>query len=396
MLMSTKPFAPRRSTPVLVGSYWFRLALACGALASCQAQAPSKASDGSVGADVAAGTGDSSGATGGAGGTGGTSGGTGGVSGGTGGVSGGTGGGSGGSMAGASGGTNGGTGGSAPDGSGGASSGGAPGGTGGGVGSGGAGGGGGSGSGASGGRGEGGSAPRDGGADASDATSGGDAGRPARVLLYYFSTLDIPSVSNQLAIFKQKLEGWQYQVDQSKDPAVFTEQNLAKYAAVGMINTCFYPFGANQAGTTQSQALQKFVQAGGGLFGTHCADVTFQSVNPAPLYNQLIGGRANSDNYEGNNECRKVGEHPTTAGLPATFTYRGNLDNAAFLAADAQVVVKCTFGGGSKADTAVSWFRTEGTGRVFFTGFGKVDTDLTNATVGDAHIIAGLGWVLGR
>lgn len=393
--MSTKPIALRRarSTPALAGSAWFRLALACGALASCQTQSPSKPGDASAGADVA--------------GTGGSNPGSGGAA--TGGVSGGTGGGSGGSMTGATGGTSAGTGGSSPDGSGGTSSGGTQGGTGGSIGTGGMGSGGvgtggigdgGSSGGSSGGRG-GGSAPSDGGADAMDATSGdagagGGNGRPARVLLYYFSTLDIPSVTNQLAIYKKKLEGWQYQVDQSKDPAVFTDQNLAKYAAVGMINTCFYPFGANQAGTTQSQALQKFVQAGGGLFGTHCADVTFQSVNPAPLYNQLIGGRANSDNYEGNNDCRKVGEHPTTAGLPATFTYKGNLDNAAFLATDTQVLVKCTFGGGSKAETAVSWVRTEGTGRVFFTGFGKVDTDLSNATVGDPHILAGLGWVLGR
>ena len=220
--------------------------------------------------------------------------------------------------------------------------------------------------------------------------------RPARVLLYTFSTLDIPSVPAQLTIFKQKLEGWQYQVDQSKDPAVFTDANLARYAAVGMINTCFYPFGANNAGSAESQALQRFLQAGGGLFGTHCADVTFQSVNPPPLYNQLIGGRANSDNFTGDNACRKLGDHPTIAALPATFNYNGNLDNAAFVAADSVVLVKCKFGGGSGADTAVSWVRNEGPGRVFFTSFGKVDKDLTDATIGDKHIVAGLGWVLGR
>jgi type 1 glutamine amidotransferase len=222
------------------------------------------------------------------------------------------------------------------------------------------------------------------------------AGRPARVLLYYFSTLDISSVPAQLSIFKQKLEGWQYQVDQSKDPTVFTDANLARYAAVGMINTCFYPFGANAAGTAESQALQRFLQAGGGLFGTHCADVTFQSVNPPPLYNQLLGGRANSDNYMGDNACRKLGDHPTITALPATFTYNGNLDNAAFVATDSVVLVKCKFGGGSGADTAVSWVRNEGPGRVFFTSFGKVDKDLTDATIGDKHILAGLTWVLGR
>jgi cytochrome c len=220
--------------------------------------------------------------------------------------------------------------------------------------------------------------------------------RPARVLLYYFSTLDIPSVPAQLSIFKQKLEGWQYQVDQSKDPAVFTDANLARYAAVGMINTCFYPFGANNAGSAESQALQRFLQAGGSLFGTHCADVTFQSVNPPPLYSQLIGGRANSDNFTGDSACRKLDDHPTIAALPDTFKYNGNLDNAAFVAADSVVLVKCKFGGGSGADTAVSWVRNEGPGRVFFTSFGKVDKDLTDATIGDKHIVAGLGWVLGR
>jgi type 1 glutamine amidotransferase len=235
-----------------------------------------------------------------------------------------------------------------------------------------------------------------GGASANDGGAPDGSVRPARVLLYYFSTLDIPSVPAQLSIFKQKLEGWQYQVDQSKDPAVFTDANLARYAAVGMINTCFYPFGANSAGAAESQALQKFLQAGGGLFGTHCADVTFQSVNPPPLYNQLIGGRANSDNYMGDNACRKLGDHPTSAALPGTFTYNGNLDNAAFVATDSVVLVKCKFGGGSGADTAVSWIRNEGPGRVFFTSFGKVDKDLTDATIGDKHIIAGLGWVLGR
>ena len=194
------------------------------------------------------------------------------------------------------------------------------------------------------------------------ADRGGGSVRPARVLLYSFSTLDIPSVPAQLSIFKQKLEGWQYQVDQSKDPAVFTDANLARYAAVGMINTCFFPFGANNAGAAESQALQRFLQAGGGLFGTHCADVTFQSVNPPPLYNQLIGGRANSDNYTGDNACRKLGDHPTIAALPGTFTYNGNLDNAAFVATDSVVLVKCKFGGGSGADTAVSWVRNEGAG----------------------------------
>lgn len=226
--------------------------------------------------------------------------------------------------------------------------------------------------------------------------TGGGSTRPARVLLYSFSTLDIPSVPAQLALFKQKLEGWQYEVDQSKDPAVFTDASLAKYAAVGMINTCFSPFGANKDGAPESAALQAFLQQGGGLFGTHCADVTFQSANPPALYNQLIGGRASSENFDGNSDCQKAGDHPTIAELPATFRYTGNLDATDFIRSDTTVLVKCTWGNAGKKEVAVSWVRNEGAGRVFYTNFGKVDGDLTNATIGDAHLLAGLSWVLGR
>jgi cytochrome c len=221
--------------------------------------------------------------------------------------------------------------------------------------------------------------------------------RPSRVLLYSFSTLDIPSVPAQLTIFQSKLTSLGYAVDTSKDPAVFTDSNLERYAAVGMINTCFFPFGANNTtGDPQQQVLQRFLQAGGGLFGTHCADVTFQSATSPVLYNRLIGGRASSENFDGRSDCRKMGEHPTVSGLPATFSYTGNLDNTNFIATDATVLVRCRWGNTAMTDIAVSWVRMEGAGRVFFSNFGKVDADLTNATIGEPHLLAGLSWVLGR
>jgi type 1 glutamine amidotransferase len=224
----------------------------------------------------------------------------------------------------------------------------------------------------------------------------GPASRPARVLLYSFSTLVIPSVPAQLSILGDTLEGWGYEVEESVDPSAFTDESLAGYAAVGMINTCFSPFGENQSGEAESQALQRFLQQGGGLFGTHCADVTFQSANPPALYNQLLGGRASSQNFEGESRCRSVGEHPTTAALPAEFAYSGNLDGTDFIAEDSIVLVSCAWEMGAGMEVAVSWVRNEGAGRVFFTNFGKVDADLTDATIGDAHILSGLGWVLGR
>jgi hypothetical protein len=219
---------------------------------------------------------------------------------------------------------------------------------------------------------------------------------PARVLLYHFSTLVIPSVPAQLAFFKAKLEGWGYTVEDSVDPAKLTDLNLARYAAVAMINTCFEPFGVGKNGAAEGAALQKFVAGGGGLFGTHCADVTFQGVNPVPVYNQVFGGRGGNGFFDGKSACRKLGDHPTVAALPATFDFTGNLDNTEYLAPSSMIEIRCKWGAAEMRDVAVSWWRTEGAGRVFYTNFGKVDADLTDATLGDKHIVPGLAWVLGR
>jgi hypothetical protein len=227
----------------------------------------------------------------------------------------------------------------------------------------------------------------------------GDAGsRPMRVLLYSFSTFNISSVPAQITSYRQKLEGWGYEVDDSKDPAVFTDASLAKYAAVGMINNCFEPFGQGKDGMNESTVLRRFLQQGGGLFGTHCADVTFTSARTMPLYNELIGGWAHDGMNSGDNgmvSCRKTADHPTSMMLPATFTYRGNIDRAE-IASDVTVLVRCTLGGNT-VETPVSWVRTEpGGGRVFFTSFAKEDRDLKDAMIGEPHVFAGLSWVLGR
>ncbi|HEX7453708.1 MAG TPA: ThuA domain-containing protein, partial [Polyangiaceae bacterium] len=219
--------------------------------------------------------------------------------------------------------------------------------------------------------------PPSSGAGGGGGTGGAVAALPKRVLLYHFSTLDIASVPAQLTFFKNKLTEWQYESDDTVDPTQLTDQNLQRYAAVAMINTCFEPFGKGNPDKPQSEVLQRFLQRGGGLFGTHCASVTFQSATPAALYNQLIGGRGANGSFDGTSDCRTlVATHPTTSTLPATFTFSGNLDNTDYLATDTVVLVKCKWQGTNGKDVNVSWYRNEGPGRVFYTDFAKVDTDL--------------------
>ena len=219
---------------------------------------------------------------------------------------------------------------------------------------------------------------------------------PARVLLYHFSTLVIDSVPAQLTFYKNVLAGWGYSTDDSVDPAKFTDDGLAAYGAVAMINTCFFPFGDGKDGAKESAALQRFVERGGGLFGTHCAAVTFQSVSPPPLYNQLFGGQEGNGFFDGTSACRKIGAHPTIDGLPETFDFAGNLDNNQVVFPTTTLTVRCKWGAAEMRDVAVSWVRTEGAGRVFYTNFGKVMADLTDPVLGAKHIVPGLAWVLRR
>ena len=220
---------------------------------------------------------------------------------------------------------------------------------------------------------------------------------PARVLLYHFSTLVIDTLPAQLTFFENLLKDWGYAFDDSVDPGAFTDANLARYAAVGMINTCFEPFGQGKDGATQAVALQKFRHAGrGSSSGTHCAAVTFQGVTPPPLYNQLIGGTGGNGYFDGDSSCRKIGDHPTIAALPATFDFMGNLDNNQYIAPDTTVTVRCKWNTGAMTDVAVSWYRSEGAGRPFYTDFGKVVSDLTDPVLGAEHIVPGFAWVLRR
>jgi Trehalose utilisation len=240
-----------------------------------------------------------------------------------------------------------------------------------------------------------------GGAGGSAAGAGGAGGAanptlPKRVLLYHFSTLVIDTLAEQLTTLKTQLMTWGYEVEDSVNPDDISGTNLARFGGVAMINTCFEPFGKGKTGEAQTAALKAFVENGGGLFGTHCASVTFQAAEPPNAYNSVIGGRGGHGSFDGKSACRTTEAHVTTTMLPATFDFTGNLDNADFLAEDSKVLVKCKWSGGDMKDTAVSWYRTPGKGRVFYTNFAKISADLTDATLGQKHILLGLGWALGR
>ena len=216
---------------------------------------------------------------------------------------------------------------------------------------------------------------------------------PQRVLLYHNNPgAGVNDIDDQVASIRNQLSQWDVEADLSTAAGDINDDNLKKYGAVALINPCFNAFGNN--GTSQAEALEKFVEAGGGLWGTHCASVTYRNANPPHPYNQLLGGRGGDGFFDGDSACRKLGDHPTNALLPDNFDYDGNLDNTDFLADDITVLVRCKWSGRGQRDVVVSWTREPGEGRIFFSNFAKLNNDLVDPALADTHLWPGLAWVL--
>lgn len=177
-------------------------------------------------------------------------------------------------------------------------------------------------------------------------------------------------------------------------PADFAPGALAPYGAVVLLATSGQPLGA--PGTVQIQTLIDFVTAGGGLVAiedaSHCYDTDFPPVS-AP-YIALIGGDFNGHTGYGPGTCATVGNHPTNAMLPATFPITDEVYYFKDVAADIQVVLECENPGA--APRPISWVRTEGAGRVFYTALGHADPSWTTGPLVPDHVLPALLWVMGR
>ena len=77
------------------------------------------------------------------------------------------------------------------------------------------------------------------------------------------------SIPNGKAAIQKLGKENDFDVDTTEDPAVFTEDNLKKYAAVVFLNTT-----GNVLNTSQEAAFERFIQAGGGFTGIHSATDT--------------------------------------------------------------------------------------------------------------------------
>ncbi|WP_426594786.1 ThuA domain-containing protein [Cellulomonas sp. McL0617] len=180
-----------------------------------------------------------------------------------------------------------------------------------------------------------------------------------------------------------------FTVDATEDSSVFTTANLAQYATVVFLSTTS-PNAAALLSAEQQQALQSYVENGGGWFGIHAAaDANYDW----PWYQGLVG--AYFKQHPAIQQTKVLLEdrvHPATVGLGDELTLTDELydyqtnprDSVHVLASlDARSYTGSTMG----LDHPIAWCQDYDGGRSFYLGLGHDATNWSNA--GFLQMVAG-------
>lgn len=186
-----------------------------------------------------------------------------------------------------------------------------------------------------------------------------------------------------------------YTVFATESPDVFTPKSLESYDAIIFLSTTTDPRDPSSEWLTGSraEALREFVRKGGGIAAIHAAaDSHYHS----PWYAALIGGQF--DRHPPETPAGKLTvvapDHPAMRTLPSPHVRNDewylirNRDpkTTLLLALEAESI-------GEQGAWPISWTRTEGRGRIFYTALGH-----TRESYSDpyflTHVRNGLAWVL--
>jgi type 1 glutamine amidotransferase len=176
------------------------------------------------------------------------------------------------------------------------------------------------------------------------------------------------SIPAGVAALAELAEADGFAVDATEDPALFTPDNLARYAAVAFMNSSGTLF--DDAGRS---ALRGYVGSGGGYVGVHLAAGTEYDW---PYYGGLVGAY-----FDEHPEVQPAGfdvedrSHPATAHLPRRwervdelYNYRTNPRPGVHVLI---TLDESSYSGGTMgADHPITWCHRYQGGRAFYTGAG--------------------------
>jgi type 1 glutamine amidotransferase len=168
-----------------------------------------------------------------------------------------------------------------------------------------------------------------------------------------------------------------FTVTATEDAAAFTTANLAQFKAVVFLNTT-----GDVLTATQQTAFESYIGGGGGFVGVHSAADTEYNWT---FYGELVGGYFASHPAIQQATVRVEDRaHAATAHLPQTWTRTDEWYNyQASPRSKARVLAtldESSYSGGSMgADHPITWCRSYGGGRSFYTGFGHTEATYDEA-----------------
>jgi type 1 glutamine amidotransferase len=187
-----------------------------------------------------------------------------------------------------------------------------------------------------------------------------------------------------------------FTVQQTEDPAAFSDQALAAYQVVVFLSTT-----ADVLGNEQQAAFERYIAAGNGWVGVHAAaDTEYDWA----WYGGLLGGDAwfliHPEIQTAELQVEDAG-HPSTAHLPATFSlqdewynYRNNprpevnvllrLNEASYQVGE----------GAMGTDHPIAWYHEYAGGRAWYTGLGH-RIELYSDPQFVEHLLGGIRWAAG-
>ncbi len=183
-----------------------------------------------------------------------------------------------------------------------------------------------------------------------------------------------------------------FDVDTTKNSALFTAGNLKKYAAVVFLNTTGTILDSNQ-----KQAFENYIRSGGGFVGVHAATDTEYSW---PWYNKLVG--AWFLNHPQQQVARlKVLEknHPSTRHLPDVWERKDEWYNFKNINPDVKTLItideKSYKGGKNGSFHPMAWYHDFEGGRAFYTALGHTEESYEEPMFLE-HLLGGIRYAMGR
>ena len=186
-----------------------------------------------------------------------------------------------------------------------------------------------------------------------------------------------------------------YAVDFTEDASVFTDANLARYAAVVFLLTTGTILDANQ-----KAAFERYIRAGGGYVGVHSASDTEYDW---PWYGGLVG--AYFDRIHGHSKVTQATihvtdrTHPSTMMLPAvwirTDEWYNFSTNPRGRVNVLMTIDESTYKGGTMGiDHPIAWYHAYDGGRAWYTALGHTSASYYEPLFLD-HLWGGIVYAAG-